>query len=455
MVAFHNWNSDRIRITPIGDKYKVHGTTPDGERHRFVVNTKPDAIVVKRKIVNGAGEIQERPTALGVDEEAEIHKAIAVLERAKNLPEGFTLLDAADYAVKNYSEKPFTETEWEDALKAFRRNRLEAGKSERSIDNVKSVVTRLFTILKLVTVDLITSDHIKSFISTAGEAKGPWAGQNTNKTRTTRSNGFKDLRAFFNFCEREKILESNPFDGSVTSPGTNKRKIGTLSLDEVRELLEVCQGFDAEHTVPYFALSLFAGVRPEELINKDEHKPRLKWENFIWRDGDAKDKKGKKLYSTLEVDDEVGKVTTRRVIKLPEAAVAWIKPFAFVTDANGKVVEKKSGNIISLSFPEWRAKSEYVRAKAGYKVKGKFKSFDPELHKVSNDDDRKKWIQDGLRHTCLTYYLPTVDNNFHIASDWAGNSPAVYKRDYNARVKGADDLTPEQEVDEYWSILPA
>ena len=158
------------------------------------------------------------------------------------------------------------------------------------------------------------------------------------------------------------------------------------------------------------------------------------WEDFTWR----------KKESTLVISYAVGKVTSRRVIKLPDNCVAWVKPFA-----------KESGPVIDSSYAKWRGVKDYVRARAGYKVYGQhLKHIDPELAKVSNDASRPKYVADVLRHTAISYYLEVNDNNKDLVANWAGNSPAVIDQHYRSLIKGTKELSPSRMVEMYWAIKP-
>ena len=69
------------------------------------------------------------------------------------------------------------------------------------------------------------------------------------------------------------------------------------------------------------------------------------------------------------------------------------------------------------------------------------KRFDPNIKKV-NDKNTKPWPNDDCRHTALTFYYERVHKNKWIAAEWAGNDPAVYRKHYNAKIRGTLEKAP-------------
>ena len=298
--------------------------------------------------------------------------------------------------------------------------------------NMEQRINRLSEWFPDKNVSDITTENVRQWISDQDGDYGPFAGRQVSVT--TRTNELTTLKSFFNFCEGRKFLPESPVDKSVKSPGINRGEIIALSLDKVREIMTIASGIaDKAEAIPYFALSLFAGLRPHEIRPKDGKK-QIMWEDFTWR----------KKESTLVISYAVGKVTSRRVIKLPQNCVDWVKPYA-----------KESGPVIESSFATWRGIKDLVRARAGYKVRGQhFKHLDPVLAKVSDDQDRTKYVADVLRHTAISYYLEANDNNKDLVANWAGNSPAVIDQHYRSLIKGTKELSPSDMVKEYWNIKP-
>jgi len=69
-----------------------------------------------------------------------------------------------------------------------------------------------------------------------------------------------------------------------------------------------------------------------------------------------------------------------------------------------------------------------------------------ELIKVCDSPDRHEWIQDGCRHSALSYRLAIVEDIQAVCA-WAGNSPRTFKSNYEA-------LVTKVEAQKYWAIMP-
>ena len=145
----------------------------------------------------------------------------------------------------------------------------------------------------------------------------------------------------------------------------------------------------------------------------------------------------------VTVEGEPGKTVGRRVVKLPDNCIKWLRPYI-----------KESGPVIPVNYDIWRTLFDTVRIYAGWNVPVKHAvRFDSKIREVNNQNS-KKWVQDVCRHTALTYYFKKVDENKHIAAQWAGNEPHVYESHYNAKIKGTLEKTPEQLVEDFYEIVP-
>ena len=388
-----------------------------------------DKLTAKVSNAIAGGEIRE--TLLSKTQEADAHSALKILEANPNFPSDWSLAQVVTWAGKAYTKKESTRTILE-ACEEWIQEMVTLKRSEVHMKNMEQRINRLSEWFPDKNVSDITTENVRQWISDQDGDYGPFAGRQVSVT--TRTNELTTLKSFFNFCEGRKFLPESPVDKSVKSPGINRGEIIALDLDKVREIMTIASGLaDKAEAVPYFALSLFAGLRPHEIRPKDGKK-QIMWQDFTWR----------KKESTLVISYAVGKVTSRRVIKLPQNCVDWVKPYA-----------KESGPVIESSFATWRGIKDLVRARAGYKVRGQhFKHLDPVLAKVSDDQDRTKYVADVLRHTAISYYLEANDNNKDLVANWAGNSPAVIDQHYRSLIKGTKELSPSDMVKEYWNIKP-
>ena len=138
------------------------------------------------------------------------------------------------------------------------------------------------------------------------------------------------LRAFFNFCARQKWIADNPFELAKTP-----RKLAEVSAPEIlsvggtRRLLD---NILAEWT-PAVALMAFAGIRPFEIISLDGS-PVLRVADI---DFPAR---------KITIRPEVSKVRRRRILTdLPDNLWAWIEPLRDLPP---------SDNVVPASVHVWR-----------------------------------------------------------------------------------------------------
>ena len=420
----------------IGNYWSIQGSVPVLGRVRKQYPDQETARLESEKMIvqvsNKIAGAEIRETLLTKSEEADAHTALKILQSNPDM-QGLNLTGLLNWAVSNYRNEA-SERTIEDAQKEYTDELVSLKRSKTHIDGVNNKLTRLANWFPGKKVSEFTPENIRQWISETKGDYGPFAGRDVS--RTTRTNERTKLKAFFNWCEARKYLKQTPVDDSVKSPGVQRAEIIALDVDQVKNFMAIADSLPKhlrDEAVPYFALSLFAGLRPQELRPVDGSNG-VDWSDFTWR----------KKESTLVISYEVGKVTSRRVIKLPENCVAWVKPFA-----------KESGPVVASSYASWRGIKDYVRARAGYKVYGKhFTHIDYDLSKVSNDESRPKYVADVLRHTAISYYLESNDNNKDLVANWAGNSSKVIDEHYRSLIKGTKEISPSKMVEIFWSIKP-
>lgn len=441
----------KLRPRLVGGYWSIQGSVPLLGRIRKQFRTKEEAQFESQKLItqvdNHLAGAEIRETLLSKEQERESVSALQLLESTPSL-QGKTLLEVIAWAGKAW-KADVIDRSVDECRKEFILELESLGRSEVYINGVNNKLLKLdrwfgstpYTTKGTVNQGLydfvgdITTDDIRSYISDDDDAYGPFAGREVSKT--TRTNELTVLKSFFTFCENRKYIAKSPIDKSIRRPGVNRGEIKALELVSVHELMVIADALPInirDYAVPFMALSLFAGLRPQELRPQDGL-PCINWDDFTWREKE----------STLVVSYQVGKVTSRRVVKLPENCVEWIRPF-----------DRKTGPVINCSYAQWRGVFDYIRAMAGYKVYGQhFKHLDPDLAKVSNDTTREKWVPDVLRHTAISYFLEIHDGNKDKTSSWAGNSPAVIDQHYRSLIKGDKDFSPTQQAKAYWEIRPS
>lgn len=422
-----------LRPRLLAGKWSIQGTAPLLGRVRKQYPTKDIAELESQKMIaqvsNHLSGAQLRETLLTKSEENDAVLALNILRQSPKLQGNgmITLVQLVHFAEERIGKNKQDIT-LIDAYNAYINDLTMRGRAENYLTGVSNKALRLADYFGSYTlVHSFDKDMVRAWIRGSKGDLSPFTGKEV--TNTTRTAELTFLKGFFNFCKGMDWIESSPCEG-VKSYGKNKTETKALTIEEAQSLLDIAKSYSDE-AYAYFALSLFAGLRPEELRPTDGN-AQVMWEDFTFRD---------KGSSTLEVGYRVGKVTTRRVVELPDNLVKILKPLS-----------KGTGAVIESSYATWRGVKDYVRAKAGYKVYGQhFKHIDPELSAISYNDDRPAYVRDVLRHSAITYRLELVQNKDAVAL-WAGNSPAVIDEHYRALVKGTDKLDPTAYANAYFKL---
>lgn len=209
------------------------------------------------------------------------------------------------------------------------------------------------------------------------------------KYRNTRSQrSFRGIfSVFFNWATRHHYCLENPCDRFDKLP-KDMTQIAALSLDEVKRLLYAAMTYQDGAAAASIAIGLFTGLRPSELRD-------LKPENI----GETRIQiKGGKLRRTL-----------KRTAPIPPVLAAWLEKYPFTGLPGG-----------------W-----------DYKMKA--------LKKATN---AKKWVQDIIRHTSITFQTER-DKNEGLTAYNCGTSIQMMNQHYRNTI---DD---EKVVANYWALTPA
>lgn len=433
-MKFENWKPERLKIEKNkSGTFTLSGTLPTGERIRNRFQTKAAAELSKSKILIDLGNTTiERFCKITIDQEEEYLAALKIIQDSPILPEGYSILQAVNFAASQFRPDVDLEKTIKQAGEDWIKILQDAERAPKYIKSCKSVVRQLGEAFGEDTkVATITTQDAVNFLSVSSDAIGPW--KNKKVSPTTRANNKRYTSLFFSFCVQSKFISENPVNKTIKTPEVVLKKV-ILTQAEVQDLFNACSKVRPEVTIPYFALAIFAGLRPQELCHPDG-KLVVHWDDFTFR------AEGQPCEVTVE--GEAGKTVGRRVVKLPDNCIKWLRPYI-----------KESGPVIPVNYDIWRTLFDSVRIYAGWKVPVKHAvRFDSKIREVNNQNN-KKWVQDVCRHTALTYYFKKVDENKHIAAQWAGNEPHVYESHYNAKIKGTLEKTPEQLVEEFYEIIP-
>jgi len=444
LSAMKKWDpKKRVIITTIkGVKkktYEVYAYLPNGmrKRQRFddLIKAQGYADDLVQQGLNLIPKKEVRVTDLTKQQEIDALHALEILK--DHFGDRWSLARAANWAVKSYTEKDWTDVKVFDAIEKFFAWKKKEGAKENYLNKYRWRLGYLrtkdgkayakpgsFAALDK-NLDDVTLDELDRFI---------WD-ESWDVSNSTRRDSWKHLSHFYDWAANRnpKKCSHNPVL-DIAKPPANELDPEAFTVEQAENILKAATNCFNGELVPYFALALFGGLRPQEITGNENIKP-LTWStdnkngNFRW----DKDAKGNEVVSIRLR----GKKAWRRTVTLPENCVAWIKPYA-----------KKTG----LVCPDNHLKKfDVVRCAAGFRIsKARLYSIDKDgIDGLENPDskDRPVWIQDGCRHSALSYKLAIVENIPAVCM-WAGNSPRTFKANYESLVTRID-------AEKYWDIFPS
>ncbi len=203
----------------------------------------------------------------------------------------------------------------------------------------------------------------------------------------SRNNSRKAVVNLYNYAVRQKYVPMNPAH-AIHKVKEGDREIEILTPGQIEALLK---NSDAE-VLPFFAISAFAGIRPEEML-------KLEWSDIKWKQ------------NIIRIRDTVSNKTGARNVTIEPTLMAWLKPYKTAT---GKVCT-----------PSWRRLFRETREKA----------------KIEH------WPADCLRHSFASYWLQRKRDAPALALEM-GNSVAVILKRYAKPLDEPDDAA------KFWAIMP-
>ena len=386
----------RFHITefanPSGETvFRVAGYKPNGERVRENFPTIEEATGRKAELDIEAANIvtttatRLKATRLSDEQVKDAERAFAKLGAR-------SVLEAVEYYLANYRE-PVRQIAVADAITQFISDREKQNRRPDTLRNLRGRLGMFSRFYGEKRVAEVTNDDCRDFVFRKGTSP-----RNQINDRLAASN-------FLNWCVRRQFATTNTM-ATVDKPAVDTQEPSILTLADCRNLLAAAREYKNGLLLPYTVLSLFAGLRPAEI-------GRLTWERIDLAEG------------TVTLDGSMAKTRQRRIVKLPENAVAWLLPLAPKRPA--------------LTPAAFACHFGRVKRAAGFNGKEltNGKHGEPTL---------RPWVQDYMRHTAISMYLAKHKHEGEAAS-WAGNSPNVIHRHYKGLVKEAD-------ATEFWSITP-
>jgi integrase/recombinase XerD len=215
-------------------------------------------------------------------------------------------------------------------------------------------------------------------------------------TASVRNAFLRYLKAAFNFGIRRGWCTDNPAKRIDMQRIKPRRQI--LSNQQVRDLLKAVCERDIE-LLPYHAISIFAGIRPEEVC-------RLEWDNIHLKES--------KPY--IEIPEEKSKTEIRSVPDMEPLLVEWLRYFI-----------KRGGKTTGPVTP-------------GSKLRQRLRA----VRKAARIDP---WPQDAPRRTFASNWLAKNHDVNRLNSLMGHTSPTMLFKHYNRAVAGKN-------AEAFWNIRP-
>lgn len=240
-----------------------------------------------------------------------------------------------------------------------------------------------------------------------------------------------NLSALFAFGMKSGAVESNPV-AAVPGVTVERGEPHYWTPQTVSALLNAAAEY-APATVPAFALSAFAGLRPEEVA-------RLDWSNLNL-DG-----------RSIRVPAAASKTRHARQFAMPENLAVWLHVYA---RESGPIAppamtlrrwRRRLAAVAVLGVAEVKRRKDAACGRAPDSTEAKAATWEA-LERAAKDKAKGKlWPADVLRHSFATHWMAKEAHEGRLA-EIMGNSPAVIQRHY----KG---LTTTAKGRDYFDIMP-
>ncbi|MBM3861245.1 MAG: hypothetical protein FJ395_16580 [Verrucomicrobia bacterium] len=271
------------------------------------------------------------------------------------------------------------------ALAEIIENKTANGRRHRTIRQFKFMADRFALTFGTRRLSEITGDEIRAWLNddkTHGKRLSP----------VSKINYLVAIGNIFTHGIRKGYCDTNPVK-AIDRPSREAGDVHFLTVEQVAALLIHAEQYEL---VPYVALGVFAGLRPERELRL------LDWQkvNITER--------------TIRIDASLAKTRQRRIVEISDALAAYLTPYA-----------KRKGAVVPFDEQEFRTRWEKCRDDAGV----------------------KDWPHDAMRHTYATFSL-AQENDIGKLSLMMGNSATVIHSNYKGLVSKAD-------AERFWSLRPA
>lgn len=303
----------------------------EGKRKTFTFKTKEEATYQ-------AAQIRKDHHNLGVDAikltDAQKRDAAAAL---KELNGRGCLLKAAKFYMRHTSPEGGQRTAGE-LYQEFIKAKQQSGRRQRTLEDIRHRIGFYVRDFENTPLHEITTHDLDRWL-----ASHEYSGLTLRNFRT-------HLVSFFNFAKKRKHIKENPaVDLERPIIDSVIPKIMTVKQTEKLMLSAVEH---APEMVPYYAIAIFAGIRPAEV-------QQLDWSNINFES------------KSIRVSPETAKKRRQRLVDMSDNLVAWLIPY------------KQEKGLVAYS----RASFDLVKRKAGI-----------------------GWANDIMRHSYGSYHLAMYEN---------------------------------------------
>jgi integrase len=289
-------------------------------------------------------------------------------------PHGKTIDDATEFYLKHLdTEKQSVPIE--QAADELIRNRREAGRSKFYCGDLKFHLGRFAKEFAGRSVASITTKEINAWLTKL--EVGP----------VTRNTFRRDARTLFSFCCDMGYCAENPAT-ATTRAKEPSAEVTVLSVEDARRLIAAASAA----MLPYWAIGLFAGLRPSEIRTLE------------WNDID---------FSDALITVRSSKTGKKRFVTMQPNLIEWLRP-----------VRKRVGKVVApVNFRKQKAQDKTAAGLNG------------------------SWPTNAMRHSFGSYWLAKF-NDINALALQMGNSPTVIEKHYKRAVR-------PKEAERYWQITPS
>lgn len=293
-----------------------------------------------------------------------------------------SLLFYLDYALANFREpqqqKPLLEAieEYVSSKQKENERTLLSPQQLRAIRNELKALRRYFPIGP---VSQLTASNLTTFM------------ERGNPALKTYNNRRGLVSTFCKFAFQKDWITSNPIEKTPHHRINHRRgSAATITAGYAKELMAYLETYEMGALVPYFALCLFAGIRPSQ---RDGEIAKLRPKHIRMDTG------------VILIEPEVSKVRMKRQVSIQPNLAAWLKAYPFEP-----------------------IKASYV-----------------EYHRIKITE-RFALSHDVMRHTFISMFVAKYRSMGEAALQ-AGNSESIIRRHYL-------DLKSPEEAEQFFGIVP-